>query len=104
MVTINHLEDSGFQCPDAAEKFLDNWVTRALQTDLKSIKKIARMLCSHKLFILHWFKAKGRLSSCTVEDFASTQGKAHYEESLWFQNTKMSEYFSISYTWQITDA
>lgn len=52
---------------DFAEKFLDNWVTRALQTDLKPMKKVARMLRSHKSLILNWFKAKGRLSSGVVE-------------------------------------
>lgn len=56
-----------YQCPDAAGKFLDNWVTRALQTDLEPMKKVARMLRSHKLLILNWFKAKGRLSSGAVE-------------------------------------
>ena len=56
-----------FQQPDAAGKFLDNWVTRALQTDLAPMKKVARMLRSHKPLILNWFKAEGRLSSGAVE-------------------------------------
>ena len=56
-----------YQCPGSAEKFLDNWVTRALQTDLEPMKKVARMLRSHKLLILNWFKAKGRRSSGAVE-------------------------------------
>lgn len=52
---------------DFAGKFLDNWVTRALQTDLEPMKKVARMLRSHKPLILNWFKAKGQLSSGAVE-------------------------------------
>ena len=56
-----------YPCPDAAEKFLDNWVTTALQTDWEPMKKTARMLRSHKLLILNWFKPKGRLSSGVVE-------------------------------------
>ena len=40
-----------YQCSDAAEKFLDNWVTRALQTDLEPMKKVTRMLRSHMLLI-----------------------------------------------------
>jgi len=56
-----------FQQPDTAGKFLDNWVTRALQTDLAPMKKAARMLRSHKPLILNWFKAEGRLSSGAVE-------------------------------------
>lgn len=52
---------------DFAGKFLDNWVTRAMQTDLEPMKKVARMLRNHKPLILNWFKAKGRLSSGAVE-------------------------------------
>jgi len=56
-----------YQRPDFAGKFLDNWVTRTLQTDLEPMKKVARMLRSHKPLILNWFRAKGRLSSGAVE-------------------------------------
>jgi transposase len=52
---------------DFAGKFLENWVTRTLQTDLEPMKKVARMLRNHKPMILNWFKAKGRLSSGAVE-------------------------------------
>ena len=52
---------------DFADKFLENWVTRTLQTDLEPMKKVARMLRNHKPMILNWFKAKGRLSSGAVE-------------------------------------
>jgi transposase len=53
--------------PYLAGKFLDNWVTRTLQTDLEPMKKVARMLDNHKPLILNWFKAKGELSSGAVE-------------------------------------
>ncbi len=56
-----------YQRYDFAEKFLDNWVTRTLQTDLEPMKKVARMLRNHKPLILNWFKAKGQLSSGAVE-------------------------------------
>ena len=49
------------------EKFLDNGVTRTLQTDLEAMKKVVRMPLNHKPMILNWFKAKGRLSSGAVE-------------------------------------
>jgi transposase len=51
----------------AAGKFLENWVTRTLQTDLEPMKKVANMLRSHKPLIMNWFKAKGRLSCGAVE-------------------------------------
>lgn len=56
-----------YQQSDLAEQFLDGWVTRALQTDLEPMKKVAKMLQNHKPLILNWFKAEGRLSSGTVE-------------------------------------
>ncbi|RME32383.1 MAG: ISL3 family transposase, partial [Deltaproteobacteria bacterium] len=56
-----------YQRADFAGKFLDNWVTRTLQTDLEPMKKVAKMLRRHKPMILNWFKAKGRLSSGAVE-------------------------------------
>ena len=56
-----------YQRPDFAEKFLDNWITRTLQTDLEPMRKVAKMLRSHKPLILNWFKAKGELSCGAVE-------------------------------------
>ncbi|WP_390890365.1 ISL3 family transposase [Geoalkalibacter halelectricus] len=56
-----------YQRYDFAGKFLDNWVTRTLQTDLEPMKKVAKMLRKHKPMILNWFKAKGQLSSGAVE-------------------------------------
>ena len=50
-----------------ADRFLENWVTRALQTNLEPMKKVAKMLCNHKPLILNWFKAKGQLSCGAVE-------------------------------------
>ena len=52
---------------DFADKFLENWATRTLQTDLEPMKKVAKMLRKHKPLILNWFRAKGRLSSGAVE-------------------------------------
>ncbi|HIJ97441.1 MAG TPA: ISL3 family transposase [Desulfuromonadales bacterium] len=56
-----------YQRYDFADRFLENWVTRTLQTDLEPMKKVARMLRNHKPMIHNWFKAKGRLSSGAVE-------------------------------------
>ncbi len=52
---------------DFAGKFLGNWVTRTLQTDLEPMKKVANMLRNQKPLILNWFKAKGKLLSGAVE-------------------------------------
>ncbi len=34
---------------------------------LEPMKKVARMLRTHELLILNWFRAKGEISSSTVE-------------------------------------
>lgn len=56
-----------YQRIDFADKFLDDWVTRTLRTDLEPMKKVANMLRNHKPLILNWFRAKGQLSSGSVE-------------------------------------
>lgn len=50
-----------------AGKFLENWATRTMQSNVAPMKKVAKMLRSHKDLILNWFKAKGSLSSGPVE-------------------------------------
>jgi transposase len=53
--------------PAWAGKFLDRWTTRAMRSQIEPMKKIARMLRSHRELILNWFRAKGELSSAVVE-------------------------------------
>ena len=50
-----------------ADNFLEAWSTRAMQSNLSAMKKVAKMLRSHKSLILNWFEAKGNLSSGPVE-------------------------------------
>lgn len=50
-----------------ADKFLEDWATRTMQSNVLPMKKVAKMLRSHKELILNWFRAKGELSSGPVE-------------------------------------
>jgi len=52
-----------------ASKFLDQWITQALQSNIEPMKKVAKSLRKHQPLILNWFKAGGTLSSGTVEGF-----------------------------------
>ena len=79
-----------YQRPDFAGKFLDNWVTRTLQTDLEPMKKVARMLRNHKPMILNWFKAKGRLSSGAVEGL-NLKAKLTMRKAYGFKSLKCLE-------------
>lgn len=47
-------------------KFLEDWATRAMHSNLEPMKKLAKMLRRHKDLILNWFSSDG-LSSGPVE-------------------------------------
>ena len=55
--------------PGWAGKFLDEWCTRALRSQIEPMKQVARTLREHRELILNWFRADGELSSGTVEGF-----------------------------------
>ena len=55
--------------PGWAGKFLDEWCTRTMRSQLEPMKKVARTLRNHRELILNWFRAKGALSSGIVEGF-----------------------------------
>jgi len=79
-----------YQRADFAGKFLDNWVTRAMQTDLEPMKKVAKMLKSHKPLILNWFKAKGELSCGAVEGL-NLKAKLTMRKAFGFRTLKCLE-------------
>ncbi len=56
-----------FKSADLAERFMDDWSDRAMQSKLSPMKKVAKMLRRHKGLILNWFHANGELSSGAVE-------------------------------------
>jgi len=53
--------------PYWAGVFLDRWCTRVMRSRLEPMKKVARMLRTHRELILNWFRARGQLSAGTVE-------------------------------------
>jgi len=55
--------------PGWAGKFLDQWCTRTMRSQLGPMKKVARTLRRHRELILNWFRANGALSSGIVEGF-----------------------------------
>jgi len=50
-----------------AAKFLDQWCKRTMRSRIDPMKKIARMLRSHRGLILNWFRAKGQVALGAVE-------------------------------------
>ncbi len=55
--------------PAWAGKFLDQWCTRTMRSQLEPMKRVARTLRTHRELILNWFRAKGAFSSGVVEGF-----------------------------------
>lgn len=55
--------------PHWAGVFLDRWTTKAMRSKIEPMKKIARMLRSHRGLLLNWFRARGLMSSGAVEGF-----------------------------------
>jgi transposase len=50
-----------------ATKFLNDWCSRTMRSRIEPMKKVARMLRSHRDLILNWFKAKNQISLGAVE-------------------------------------
>jgi len=55
--------------PAWAGRFLDGWCKKAMRSRLEPMKKVARMLRAHRELLLNWFRAKGTMSSGSVEGF-----------------------------------
>jgi len=76
-----------YRYPASAAKFMDQWCTQAMRSRLEPMKKIARMLRSHKPLILNWFEARGQLSLGAVEGL-NNRLKASIRSSYGFRTPK----------------
>lgn len=79
-----------YQSPSWAGRFLDRWCTRALRSRIEPMKRVARMLRRHHALLLNWFRAKGRLSSATVEGF-NNKAKLTTRKAFGFRSYKTIE-------------
>lgn len=50
-----------------AGRFLDEWCTKTMRSRIEPMKKVAKMLRSHRELILNWFRAKKQFSSGVIE-------------------------------------
>jgi len=55
--------------PFWAGEFLDLWCKRAMRSRIEPMKKVARMLRSHRELLLNWFRARKTISSGVMEGF-----------------------------------
>lgn len=56
-----------YRSPTGAGTFLDEWCTRAMRSQIDPIKQMANTLRRHRELLRNWFRAKGELSSGSVE-------------------------------------
>lgn len=56
-----------YASPYWAGQFLDEWCKRTMRSKLTPMKKVARMLRSHRALLLNWFRAKGKIALGAVE-------------------------------------
>ncbi len=52
-----------------AAKFLDVWCRRTMRSRLKPMKSVAKMLRTHRSYLLNWFACKGQVATGAVEGF-----------------------------------
>ena len=56
-----------YSSPGWAAKFMEQWCRRTMWSKIEPMKKVARTLRNHRELILNWFRAKGTISSGSVE-------------------------------------
>jgi transposase len=56
-----------YQSPAWACKFLREWCTRTMRSQLEPMKKLVGTLREHEELLMNWFKAKGEISAGIVE-------------------------------------
>jgi len=68
-----------------ATKFMDDWCNRTMRSRIDPMKKIARMLRSHRSLILNWFRAKEQIALGTVEGL-NNKAKVTTKKAYGFKN------------------
>jgi transposase len=52
-----------------AARFLDEWCRRTMRSRIVPMKKVAKMLRTHRELLLNWFRTKGQIALGAVEGF-----------------------------------
>ncbi len=58
-----------YVAPHWAGRFLDDWCRTTMRSRIEPMKRVARMLRSHRELLLNWFRAKKAISGGIVEGF-----------------------------------
>lgn len=73
-----------------AGKFLDAWCKRTIRSKIDPMKKVARMLRSHRDLILNWFRAKEQIALGAVEGL-NNKAKTTSKKAYGFKNYEVAK-------------
>ena len=79
-----------YTSPTWAGKFLDQWCSQTMHSQIEPMKKVARTMRAHRELILNWFKAKKRFSSGIVEGL-NNKAKLTMRKSYGFRSPEVLE-------------
>ena len=79
-----------YQSAHWAGQFMDGWCHRTLRSRIEPMKKVARMLRSHRELLLNWFRAKKQISGGIVEGF-NNKAKLTTRKAYGFRTFKAAE-------------
>ena len=79
-----------YTSPAWAGRFLDEWCGQVMRSRIEPMKKIARMLRSHRALILNYFRAKKLFSSGIVEGL-NNKAKLTMRKSYGFRTFEVTE-------------
>ena len=79
-----------YDSPTWAGKFLDDWCRQTMRSRIEPMKKIVRMLRSHRDLILNYFKARKVISSGTIEGL-NNKAKVTMRKSYGFRTFRVTE-------------
>ena len=79
-----------YNSPTWAGNFLDFWCREAMRSRLEPMKKVARMLRSHRELLLNYFKAKKEFSSGVIEGL-NNKAKVTMRRSYGFRTYRILE-------------
>jgi transposase len=74
-----------YKSPAWAGKYLDAWCRRSMRSRIKPMKKVAKMLRSHRTLLLNWFRTKDHVVLGAVEGF-NNKAKLTSKKAYGFKN------------------
>ena len=79
-----------YNSPTWAGKFLDDWCTQVMRSQIEPMKKVAKTLRCHRELILNYFRAKKQFSSGVVEGL-NNKVKLTFRKSYGFRTFRVTE-------------